>query len=82
MSIDDKLETISDSLVDIKSSILSKGVTPSGNITTYAAAIDSITTGGGRNVGEIICSTIPLTDAGLHLLDGSVIGGGKLLRVC
>lgn len=27
------------------------------------------------NVGEIIQSTIPLTDAGLHLLDGSVISG-------
>lgn len=28
-----------------------------------------------RNIGEIITSTIPLTDAGLHLLDGSVILG-------
>lgn len=28
-----------------------------------------------RNIGEIIQSTIPLTDAGLHLLDGSLISG-------
>jgi hypothetical protein len=28
-----------------------------------------------RNIGEIIQSTIPLTDAGLHLLDGAVING-------
>jgi hypothetical protein len=28
-----------------------------------------------RNIGEIITSTIPLTDAGLHLLDGSLISG-------
>lgn len=28
-----------------------------------------------RNIGEIISSTIPLTDAGLHLLDGSLIQG-------
>ena len=28
-----------------------------------------------RNIGQIIQSTIPLTDAGLHLLDGSVIQG-------
>lgn len=28
-----------------------------------------------NNIGEIIQSTIPLTDAGLHLLDGSVISG-------
>ena len=30
---------------------------------------------GARNIGQIIQSTIPLTDAGLHLLDGSVISG-------
>lgn len=28
-----------------------------------------------RNIGEIVQSTIPLTDAGLHLLDGSLIYG-------
>lgn len=28
-----------------------------------------------RNIGEIIQSTIPLSDAGLHLLDGGVISG-------
>lgn len=32
-------------------------------------------TGGARNVGEIVASTIPLTDASLHLLDGSLIQG-------
>ena len=30
---------------------------------------------GARNIGQIIQSTIPLTDAGLHLLDGSLISG-------
>lgn len=30
---------------------------------------------GARNIGQIIQSTIPLTDAGLHLLDGAVISG-------
>ena len=29
----------------------------------------------GRNIGEIVASTIPLTDAGLHLLDGALISG-------
>jgi len=29
-----------------------------------------------RNIGEIVTSTIPLTDAGLHLLDGSLIVAG------
>lgn len=28
-----------------------------------------------RNIGEIVSSTIPLTDAGLHLLDGALISG-------
>lgn len=31
-----------------------------------------------RNIGEIITSSIPLTDAGLHLLDGSLIQGGGI----
>ena len=31
-----------------------------------------------RNIGEILASTIPLTDAGLHLLDGSLIQGGGI----
>lgn len=28
-----------------------------------------------RNIGEIVASTIPLSDAGLHLLDGALING-------
>lgn len=31
--------------------------------------------GSSRNIGEIVTSTIPLDDAGLHLLDGSLISG-------
>lgn len=38
---------------------------------------EEIQMGGGssRNIGEIVASTIPLTDAGLHLLDGALIQG-------
>lgn len=32
----------------------------------------------GRNIGEIVSSTIPLIDAGLHLLDGSLIQGSGI----
>lgn len=32
-----------------------------------------------RNIGEIVTSTVPLTDAGLHLLDGSLISAGSYL---
>lgn len=33
---------------------------------------------GARNIGQIIQSTIPLSDAGLHLLDGALIPGGGI----
>lgn len=46
MTIASKLETINEALGDIKSSIVAKGVTPTGNITTYATAIDNISCGG------------------------------------
>lgn len=40
---------------------------------------EEFTSGGGsRNIGEIVQSTIPLTDAGLHLLDGSLINGSGI----
>lgn len=41
------LSTIDGSLSDIKTAIVAKGVTPSGNITTYATAIGQISGGGG-----------------------------------
>lgn len=34
--------------------------------------------GESRNVGQIIQSTVPLTDAGLHLLDGALIQGSGI----
>ena len=40
--------------------------------------IDEAIQGGGgtsRNIGEVVASTVPLTDAGLHLLDGAIING-------
>ena len=33
-----------------------------------------------RNVGQIVTSTIPLIDAGLHLLDGSLINGNGIYK--
>ena len=35
---------------------------------------------GGRNVGEIITSSLPLTDAGLHLLDGTRLSGDGIYK--
>lgn len=33
---------------------------------------------GARNIGQIITSTLPLSDAGLHLLDGALISGSGI----
>lgn len=70
-----QLNGISNSTANIKKSILAKGITPSGGLSSYASAIDGIT--GSRNIGEIVASTIPLVDAGLHLLDGSLVTSGS-----
>ena len=37
--------------------------------------VSGVTVKSDRNIGQIITSTVPLSDAGLHLLDGSVISG-------
>lgn len=34
----------------------------------------------GRNIGQIIQSLLPITDAGLHLLDGTVISGNGIYK--
>lgn len=47
MSVQKKLNTVKSSLSDIKTAIIGKGVTPVGNITTYADAINNIQTGSG-----------------------------------
>ena len=53
-----------------------------GNALTDGDAWEKVKMGGasGRNVGEIISSTLPLTDAGLHLLDGGLIQGGGIYQ--
>ena len=45
MTLSEDISTISTSLSDIKDAIILKGVTPSGNITTYATAIGQISSG-------------------------------------
>ena len=57
-------------------------VTPLEEVAKINEIIDNLGGGGGgggdnssSNIGEIVTSTIPLSDAGLHLLDGGVISG-------
>lgn len=54
-------------------------VKPDGStITVLSDGTISAAAAASRNVGEIVASTIPLTDAGLHLLDGTVIQGSGI----
>jgi len=39
---------------------------------------NAVSSGSSRNIGEIVTSTVPLTDAGLHLLDGALISGSGI----
>lgn len=43
--------------------------------TNLIAGVVTPVTSGARNIGQVIKSFVPLTEAGLHLLDGSVISG-------
>lgn len=45
-TVSEKITTINNTLKAIKQAIINKGVTPSGNITTYATAIGNISGGG------------------------------------
>lgn len=57
---------------------LTQGGAAKGSFTLNQASngtIDFDAGGSSRNIGEIVQSTIPLTDAGLHLLDGTLING-------
>ena len=59
---------------------ITQGGTAKGTFTANASsdvtiALDAGGGGSSRNIGEIVASTIPLTDAGLHLLDGALING-------
>ncbi len=59
-TIEEKLSTVKTSLSNIKTSIVNKGQTPSGDITTYATAIDNIST------GITPTGTISITENGTH----------------
>lgn len=61
------LSTIDGSLSDIKTAIVAKGVTPSGNITTYATAIGNISSGGGGEFQLTRFKDDTNTEIGTHI---------------
>lgn len=55
---------------------INQGSTQKGIFTVNQSGNTTINLDGNqRNIGEIVASTIPLTDAGLHLLDGTRLSG-------
>lgn len=54
---------------------ITSSITPIEQVNKINEIIDNM---GSRYIGEIIQSTIPLSDAGLHLLDGSLIQGNGI----
>lgn len=61
---------LTDSLTEVTGEKMNKSMS---NITNEGIAVIKNNIGSSRNIGEIISSTIPLEDAGLHLLDGALI---------
>ena len=83
MTTYDKLDTINDSLNDIKTAIVAKGVTPSGNITTYASAIDNIVTESGVGIPREVSAQgvygMPTTSFTFSLPSGTTDLGNYVL---
>lgn len=67
------IPTVNNATLTITQGGVSKGTFTANASSDTTIALDA--GGSSRNIGEIVTSTIPLTDAGLHLLDGSLIQG-------
>lgn len=75
--IGDYVTGVVDSVKHIYQSLKDNNIGQSLSNNTYWKKVDIISDVQtiGRNIGEIVTSTIPLEDAGLHLLDGALIDG-------
>lgn len=61
-TIAENLQTIKEAVENIKQAIIAKGGTVSGDLTTYANAIESLALGGGNSVPDyIVGSSVPNT---------------------
>jgi len=75
------IPTVNNATLTITQGGITKGTFTANASSDVTIALDA---GGGgtteyvRNIGEIVTSTIPLTDAGLHLLDGALISGSGI----
>lgn len=65
------IPTVNNPTITFTQGGMTKGTITLNQSSNQTVALDA----GARNIGQIIHSTIPLNDAGLHLLDGALIGG-------
>lgn len=78
-TLTENIETLK-STINAEKSIIEDydGPVPEGtNISTYEEKVRNIIKGR-RHIGEIFYSTVPITDAGVHLLDGSLLIDGGI----
>lgn len=78
-TLTENIETLK-STINAEKSIIEDydGPVPEGtNISTYEEKVRNIIKGR-RHIGEIFYSTVPITDAGVHLLDGSLLLDGGI----
>ena len=88
MSLNDTITALGTSIINLVNNKVAKYVPPTATdinlgvvkpdgetITIDGNGVISSNGGASRNIGEIVASTVPLTDAGLHLLDGALISG-------
>lgn len=67
--------TVNNSTVTFKQGDTVKGTMTTNQASNSIIELDEAGSQGGKQIGEIVTSTIPLSDAGLHLLDGSLLSG-------
>lgn len=72
-TIAEKLTTIDTALGNIKTAIINKGQTPSGDITTYATAINNISGGGGDEIDALNLTGATLSDGDKVWLDSQIV---------
>ena len=65
--------TLADNITEISAETATKLNKDFSNISQSGLDFLKENTAPSRNIGEIVASTLPLTDAGLHLLDGTII---------
>lgn len=69
------IPTVNNATLTITQDGTTKGTFTANASSDVTIALDA--GGSSRNIGEVVTSTIPLTDAGLHLLDGTLLNYGS-----